>query len=62
MNNLPKKFTEKENYCYQWLWDCQIRGWTVDFKTKEVHTWDGKTYKNLIEFAQHKGLDNEISC
>jgi hypothetical protein len=56
MNNLPKKFIEKEKYCYQWLYDCGIRGWTVDLKTKEVYACD-KTYKSLIEFAKHEGLN-----
>ena len=56
---LPPKFTDDERAAYQWLLDCNVRGWMVDMKTKHVHYFSGKLifgYESLIHFARSKGM------
>lgn len=58
-NYLPPKFNEQERYAYKWLYDCDIRGWSVDLLTKRVH--DGPyTWNSLVEFAESQGMQ-EVS-
>lgn len=58
-DTLPDKFTAEERYCYQWLYDCQVRGWLVDLVTKKV-TWADNndrlhTFNTLVSFAEFLG-------
>ena len=58
-DGLPAKFTEEERDCYQWLYDCGIKGWLVDLLDKSVRWVDASdrmhTSKSLVEFAKLRG-------
>lgn len=58
---LPARFTSEERYAYQWLHDCQIRGWMVDLLKKSVTYVDENDilhhHKSLIEFAKVQGME-----
>jgi hypothetical protein len=47
----PSHFTQEERDAYQWLYDCNVRGWLVDLIHKSVTTEDG-TYASLVEFRK----------
>ena len=55
MASLPPKFSDAERRAYQWLYDCQIRGWSVSLLTRQVHC-DGVAHKNLVVFAESRGM------
>ena len=55
MHILPSKFSDAERRAYQWLYDCQVRGWTVDLLTRQVRC-DGVAHENLVTFAESHGM------
>lgn len=56
-SGLPAKFSDRECTAWAWLKHCYFRGWSVDLKTREVHTAGGRSYIGLIEYATHCGWE-----
>lgn len=57
-SGLPKKFTDEECEAWCWLWDCGIKGWSVDYADKTVRDHSGShdgDWLSLVEFAKAMG-------
>jgi len=53
---LPPKFGVRERRAYDWLYDCQVRGWLVDMVDKSVYVEGGRRFRGLVSYAKHCGM------